>query len=249
MNVLRIENISKEFQFKSGESRKLFGGFNLEIPMGITCSILGPSGCGKSTLLRMIGGLETYSGRIDFPNSKTPPTFSFVFQEPRLLHWRTVRENMNLPFEIQKHSMTEAELQKWLNLVKLNSTEDRYPSQLSGGMKMRVALARALSFQSDVLLMDEPMAALDEFTREELQNEILELKNSQAITTLIFVTHSIEEAVLLSDWIVILDKNGNLNHVDKLKDGSKKSLFSREDQAFFEKCREVSFRMRALHVQ
>lgn len=187
--------------------RTLFRGLNAEWGTGEFVAIVGPSGCGKSSLLRLIAGLDRPSrGEI----LKPAGLLGFVFQEPRLLAWRTVRENLELPFEIQKRSVSAEKLAEVLKLVRLpDSTLPLFPHQLSGGMKMRVALARALLVKPTLLLMDEPLAALDESTRQILQEEISRIHEAERRQT-IFVTHSLSEAVFLADRILILGKDGEL---------------------------------------
>lgn len=179
-------------------------------------SLLGPSGCGKSTLLRTIAGLLTpTSGSLQLQNSTnegadSKPRVGLMFQKPLLLPWRTTLENVLLPVEIELggnrvSSMDEARARHVLSLVQLSSFEDAYPKQLSGGMQQRVALARALMSDPDLLLLDEPFGALDELTRETLNEELLEIWRSSdtRLKTIVMVTHSIPEAVALSDRVFV----------------------------------------------
>ena len=175
-------------------------------------SLLGPSGCGKSTLLRIIAGLEKPSGGlIDWPTSdydaigNPMPSVGFVFQEPTLMPWATVFENVYLPFRIARKPRKAARdtIMDALTMVNLQDFAQSYPRELSGGMKMRVSIARALATRPQVLLMDEPFAALDEITRHRLNDDLLTLWQS-ARTTVIFVTHSVYESVYLSDRIVTM---------------------------------------------
>jgi NitT/TauT family transport system ATP-binding protein len=175
-------------------------------------SLLGPSGCGKSTLLRIISGLDRCSsGTVDWPTSKYDASgrplaeIGFVFQDPTLMPWATVFDNVYLPLRLQHKSRREVRdaVMDALKLVRLEKFADSYPRQLSGGMKMRVSVARALVMRPKVLLMDEPFAALDEITRLKLNNELLELCQARNLTV-IFVTHSIYESVYLSDRIIVI---------------------------------------------
>ncbi|MBM3567265.1 MAG: ABC transporter ATP-binding protein [Alphaproteobacteria bacterium] len=175
-------------------------------------SLLGPSGCGKSTVLRLISGLgEVSSGSIDWPRAGTDATgepqrdLSFVFQEPTLMPWATVLDNVVLPLRLAGVAKTERieRAREAIRLVHLDGFEGAYPRELSGGMKMRVSIARALVTRPKILLMDEPFAALDEITRFKLNNDLLELWQSQK-WTVIFVTHSVFESVYLSNRIVVM---------------------------------------------
>ena len=175
-------------------------------------SLIGPSGCGKTTLLRAIGGLtDATSGAISL-SGDTPQDLQqrkgigFVSQDAALLPWRTALENVRLPFQLNTRSAeceSLASAEQTLNAVGLSDFASYYPHQLSGGMRQRVAFARALAFGPGVLLMDEPLSALDEMTREEMRYELLQLWERQR-PTVIFVTHSIPEAVVLSDRVVVL---------------------------------------------
>jgi NitT/TauT family transport system ATP-binding protein len=214
---IKISNLFKKFP-NSGE---LFNNLSLEILDGEFVALLGPSGCGKSTLLRMISGLEPFDLL-----KNSPPTLlenpyhckdhneqAMVFQDPSLIPWRTVLENVMLPFEIghRNKNRTENQTEKnnlnlateSLDLVGLRSFSNLLPKELSGGMKMRVSLARALVQRPKLLLLDEPFAALDENTRERLQEDLMKIRLKFNMTV-IFVTHSIPESVFLSDRIIIL---------------------------------------------
>ncbi len=171
-------------------------------------SLLGPSGCGKSTLLRLIAGLgEPSAGIIDWPADREGDAhaLSFVFQEPTLMPWATAIKNVMLPLKIARISADEARARAAdaLRLVGLSAFENSYPRELSGGMKMRVSIARALVTRPQVLLMDEPFAALDEITRFKLNNDLLRLWQDSNFTV-VFVTHSVFESVFLSERIVVM---------------------------------------------
>jgi len=186
----------------------------LEIPAGRFVSLIGPSGCGKSTLLRLVAGvLEPTAGSISV-NGATPTEaqglhqFGFVFQDPVLLPWRDVRGNVELLLEITGCEREErhARARQLLELVGLSDFEHLRPSQLSGGMRQRAAIARALALDPPILLMDEPFSAVDEFQRETLNTELLRIWERQQ-SSVLFVTHNIEEAIFLSDSIVIMAAN------------------------------------------
>jgi len=176
-------------------------------------SLVGPSGCGKSTVLRLVAGLSRLStGQIDWgPDTPTPaahpqsPNLAFVFQEAALMPWATVLENVCLPLKLSGVSRRAAQIaaQEALHLVGLAGCDRHYPRELSGGMKMRVSIARALVTQPSVLLMDEPFGALDEITRSKLNNDLLDLWQQKQWTVL-FVTHNIYEAVYLSQRVIVM---------------------------------------------
>lgn len=179
---------------------------NLTINPGEFISLVGPSGCGKSTLLRIIAGLsDRSSGTIQWHDRKDQENLTFVFQEPALLPWATVRDNINLPLKLAGMPKKTADyaINEALQLVGLENFAKSYPRQLSGGMKMRVSIARALVTSPRVLLMDEPFGALDDITRTQLNVELLNLW-SQQNWTIIFVTHNIYEAVYLSNRVVVM---------------------------------------------
>jgi NitT/TauT family transport system ATP-binding protein len=185
---------------------------NLSVPKNRFVSIVGRSGCGKSTLLRIVCGLaKPTSGRVlidglDPAAYQRERRFGFVFQDATLLPWKTAIQNVVMPMQIQKH-IGPAMRQQWarelLRLVRLTDFADHYPSQLSGGMRQRVAIARALSYDPEILLMDEPFGALDEFTRQEMNEELTRLWQERS-GTILFVTHNLSEALFLSDVVVVM---------------------------------------------
>jgi NitT/TauT family transport system ATP-binding protein len=176
---------------------------DLAIAEGDFLALLGPSGCGKSTLLRMIAGLaEPSAGTVSRPDG---PGIGFVFQEPTLMPWATAEANVALPLELHGTPKRQAREQarEWLRLVGLGGFEAAYPRALSGGMRMRVSIARALVTRPRLLLLDEPFAALDEITRFKLNNDLLDLWQRERFTV-VFVTHSIFESVYLAHRIVVM---------------------------------------------
>ena len=195
--LLRLSDVAKTFSTGTAA----LAGIDLTIFPGEFVSLLGPSGCGKSTLLKLIAGLAApSSGMIDWPQStytadgSPEPALGFVFQEPTLLPWRTTADNVQLPLLLAGVDKREARerVGEALALVGLSAFADLHPRQLSGGMKMRASIARALVTRPKILLMDEPFAALDEITRSKLNDELLELFARQKLTV-IFVTHSVYE--------------------------------------------------------
>lgn len=212
--AITIENLTKTFisQEKSGKHSNsellALGGINLNIAKGEFLALLGPSGCGKSTLLHIIAGLASAAGTIRIDGKAvTGPGFDrgIVFQEYALFPWRTAIENVAFGLEI-KGAAKDARIRisrEYLSLVGLDGFEDKYPYQLSGGMKQRVAIARSLAYDPDVLLMDEPFAALDAQNREILQCELLKIWEKTG-KTIVFVTHSIDEAAYLAQKVAVI---------------------------------------------
>ena len=196
--VLEAENISKKY----GAKQALAPTSLSFVEHSFTC-IVGRSGCGKTTLLRVLEGLEDAdSGRVQLAAGKR---IAPVFQEARLMSWLTVAENITLVAKVDK-SLDVARLPKLLKQLGLSGCEHLYPHELSGGMAQRVALGRTLFYNPDVILMDEPFSALDYFTRQGLQQTLLDLYAAEH-KTIIFVTHDVEEALLLADRIIIMDNS------------------------------------------
>jgi NitT/TauT family transport system ATP-binding protein len=205
--AVRIVDLHKDFP---GGVRAL-GGISFDVPRGELTSIIGPSGCGKTTTLKIIAGLiEATSGRVEVdgtPVVEPGPDRAFVFQDFALMPWATVLRNVAFGLELRGQPRKEREevAREYVAKVGLAGFEDAYPHQLSGGMRQRVGLARALAVDADILLMDEPFASVDEQIRRKFQDDLLRLL-SEENKTVIFVTHSIEEAVYLSDQVVILTR-------------------------------------------
>jgi NitT/TauT family transport system ATP-binding protein len=182
---------------------------DLAIGSGEFVSLIGPSGCGKSTLLKLISGLTPASSGSILVDGESPAqarkTISYIFQDATLLPWRNIARNVGLGLELEHsdHQATKLKVQSLLELVGLTHVAHSYPRQLSGGMKMRVSVARALATTPRLLLMDEPFGALDEMTRDRLNEELLRLRAEQSWTA-VFVTHSVAEAVFLSTRIIVL---------------------------------------------
>lgn len=203
MKGYKLTNVIKEFCI-NGKPVKILDNLTLLLEDNKITVILGRSGCGKTTLLRLLGYLDdATSGKVEFydNNILVKPKIGMVFQESRLFPWLNVREN--LTFFLNKRDINIEN--KYLSLMKLEKFGEAYPSQLSGGMAHRVAIGRALAYEPNMLLMDEPFAALDFFTRAYMQEEILRLY-SETNKGIVFVTHNVDEALLIGHKIVILDK-------------------------------------------
>ncbi|WP_243375142.1 ABC transporter ATP-binding protein [Geotalea sp. SG265] len=208
MASVDIENLSKRYISKAGGDCLALDDLNLSIEKGEFFALLGPSGCGKSTLLHIIGGLNSADGKILIngqPVKGPGLNRGIVFQEYALFPWLTVVENVAFGLKMKGVAKRERlqTARECLALVGLSGFEERYPDQLSGGMKQRTAIARALAYDPEVLLMDEPFAALDAQTREILQGELLKIWEKTG-KTIIFVTHSIEEAVFLAQRVAVI---------------------------------------------
>ncbi|MEM9248474.1 MAG: ABC transporter ATP-binding protein [Pseudomonadota bacterium] len=197
-----MERVDKVF----GGSVVALKGMDLDVREGDFISLLGPSGCGKSTALRLIAGLmQPTAGHIDWRGAREKGDLGVVFQEPTLMPWATVAQNVSLPFRLRgkSHGAVHDDVREVLELVGLGAFLDAYPRELSGGMKMRVSIARAMVTHPRLILMDEPFAALDEITRFKLNNDLLTLKDKIG-STVVFVTHSVFESVFLSDRIIVM---------------------------------------------
>ena len=200
MRLVGVRDVSKDF----ANGVRALEGASLDIEAGEFLSVLGPSGCGKSTLLRLIAGLaQPTAGTLAWPSGK--PDLGFVFQEPTLMPWTTALANVALPLKLAgvARSEREARAAEALGHVGLAGFEQSYPRELSGGMKMRVSIARALVTEPKLLLMDEPFAALDEITRRRLNTDLLDLWQRTRFTA-VFVTHSVFESVFLSQRIAVM---------------------------------------------
>jgi NitT/TauT family transport system ATP-binding protein len=207
-NKLHVDHLSKYFYGRGGEVRQVLDSITLDVAEGEFVCIVGASGCGKTTFIRCVAGLlppEEGSVKVDGEEVRRPGSkCGFVFQSDGLMPWRTVKQNILFGLEVRgKNSAeTDAVAETLVKLVGLTGFGDHYPSELSGGMRQRVNLARALAIDPEVLLMDEPFAALDAQTREIMQRELLKIW-TQRKKTVLFITHQIDEAVYLADRVLV----------------------------------------------
>jgi NitT/TauT family transport system ATP-binding protein len=238
-----------------GNGVMALGPFDLDVRQGEFVSLLGPSGCGKSTALRLIAGLAApTAGQVqvscqvscqvsrDVGEARADHAIGFVFQEPTLMPWTSVRENVRLPLKLAhvRPQEAEARVSEALARVGLSDFADAYPRELSGGMKMRASLARALVTDPDILLMDEPFAALDEITRFRLNDDLLTLWRSLG-KTVIFVTHSVFESVYLSQRVVVMTQRpGQIGAEIRIEAGEPRSDGFRTSAVYADYCRKVS---------
>jgi len=243
--LISLESVTK--RFSSGVVA--VEDMNLTINRGDFISLLGPSGCGKSTALRMIAGLlAPTSGRLVVapPEGPSEQDLGFVFQEPTLMPWATVEDNVWLPLKLAGlgRSAARERIEAALHEVGLSKFATSYPRQLSGGMKMRVSIARALVTRPRILLMDEPFAALDEITRSKLNNDVIRLAAEHALTV-VFVTHSVFESVYLSNRVVVMAARPGRVAADLLIDTPwPRDESFRTSDAFARECRDVSATLR-----
>ena len=254
MSVVVLDGISK--QFGRGGTTALQG-IDLTIEEREFVSLIGPSGCGKSTLLRIIGDLVEPSSGSAVVNGKparrarVDRDYGIVFQDAVLYEWRTVARNIALPLELAgwDRRRRRERVQEMMDLVELGEFADHHPWQLSGGMQQRVSIARALSFDPALLLMDEPFGALDEMTRERLNMELLRIWE-QSGSTIVFVTHSISEAVFLSTRVVVMSpRPGRVAGVVEIDLPQPRTFETREQPRFFELVTEVRELLRGVGAE
>ena len=250
--VIEARDLSLTFQTADGPVYAL-SKVDLTVEDGDFVSFIGPSGCGKTTLLRVIADLEQSTSGTISVNGMTPQearlkrAYGYVFQAPGLLPWRTVDQNVALPLEIMGVDGAAERVKRNLDLVNLTGFEKKFPWQLSGGMQQRVSIARALAFDPDVLLMDEPFGALDEIVRDKLNQQLLELWH-RTKKTVVFVTHSIPEAVFLSTKIVVMSpRPGRIIDVIETNFPRERSLDIRETPEFLKVAHRVREGLKAGH--
>jgi NitT/TauT family transport system ATP-binding protein len=254
--IVTIRGVDKRFT-AGGETTTALQAIDLTVGPGEFVSLIGPSGCGKSTLLRIIGDLTAPSVGSVTVNGKPAPQarrdrdYGMVFQAPVLFDWRTIEQNVELPLEIigVAHAARQRRAKEMLALVELADFARHHPWQLSGGMQQRAAIARALAFEPKLLLMDEPFGALDEMTRERMNDELLRIWERTG-TTIVFVTHSIPEAVFLSSRIVVMSpRPGRITDLVEVDLPRPRNDAARETERYFELITQVREALRAPDAQ
>jgi NitT/TauT family transport system ATP-binding protein len=252
--VISASGLSLTFTTNDGPVTAL-SGIDLSVERGEFVSLIGPSGCGKTTLLRVIADLEQPTGGTITVNGMSPSearlkrAYGYVFQAPALYPWRSIARNVGLPLEVMGYppAEREARVKANLDLVNLSGFERKFPWQLSGGMQQRASIARALSFDPDLLLMDEPFGALDEIVRDHLNEQLLRLWD-KTDKTVVFVTHSIPEAVFLSTRIVVMSpRPGRIHDVVDSNLPRDRTLDIRETPEFLAIAHRVREGLRAGH--
>ena len=252
--MISVKDVDLIFETNDGPVQALRN-VSLEVEKGDFVSFIGPSGCGKTTLLRAIAALEIPTKGNLTVNGKSPDSaridreYGYVFQAAGLYPWRTVEGNIKLPLEIMGYPKTEIKerIQKVIELVELKGFEKKFPWQLSGGMQQRASIARALAFDANILLMDEPFGALDEIVRDRLNSELLDLWR-QTKKTICFVTHSIPEAVFLSTKIVVMSpRPGRITDTIQSTLPSKRDLNIRDSQEFIKIAQRVREGLKSGH--
>lgn len=253
--VISARDLNLTFQTNDGPVHALRD-VNLDIGKGEFVSFIGPSGCGKTTFLRVIADLEQPTSGTITVNGMTPEAarraraYGYVFQAAGLYPWRTIAGNVKLPLEIMGYSKADqdARVEKVLELVELSGFERKFPWQLSGGMQQRASIARALAFDADILLMDEPFGALDEIVRDRLNEQLLDLW-ARTQKTIGFVTHSIPEAVYLSTKIVVMSpRPGRITDVITSTLPRERPLDIRDSPEFIDIAHRVREGLRAGHL-
>ena len=254
--VIEASNLSLTFQTNDGPVHALKD-VSLSIGKGEFVSFIGPSGCGKTTFLRVIADLEQPTAGTVIVNGMSPAearvsrAYGYVFQAAGLYPWRTIGGNIRLPLEIMGYSKADQaeRVKRTLNMVDLAGFENKFPWQLSGGMQQRASIARALAFDADILLMDEPFGALDEIVRDHLNEQLLALW-ARTKKTIGFVTHSIPEAVYLSTKIVVMSpRPGRITDVIDSPLPKDRPLDIRDSREFIEVAHRVRDGLRAGHVE
>ena len=245
--AIKIDDVSMVFDSNDGTKVNALEHVSLDVKKGEFISLVGPSGCGKTTLLRMISNLEEPTDGEIHVMGMTPrevrlqQKFGIVFQQPVLFDWRIVKKNIELPLEIMYYSKKDRSdrADEMLKLVGLSDFAGRYPRELSGGMQQRVNIARAFAIRPEILLMDEPFSALDEFTKEKLHEDLLRIWR-KTNKTIIFVTHNIAESVFLSDRVFVLSPHpGRLSAIVDIDLPRPRTLEMRDTEQFTKLVKKV----------
>ncbi|GAA4784403.1 ABC transporter ATP-binding protein [Microbacterium gilvum] len=246
--IVRLREVTKAFD----DGTVALAPISLRVRAGEFVLFLGPSGCGKSTIFRVVAGLaEPTTGSVEVlggtpAQARASREVSYVFQDATLLPWSRVRDNVRLPLALRRvdRQTTEAEVDRALELVGLLDRGDAYPHELSGGQRMRVSIARALVTRPKLLLLDEPFGALDEITRQKLQDELLAITSREPDTTVLFVTHNVFEAAYLASRVVVLSPGPGRIVADLQTDASSRTAAFRESGEFAQLVAEVSASLR-----
>jgi len=251
--AVAVAGLDKIFNRGKPSQVEALRGIDLVVATGEFVSLIGPSGCGKSTLLRLVANLTDPTAGTVLVNQKSPrqarldQDYGMAFQQAGLFEWRTVAKNIELPLELRgvDRRQRRARSLELLELVKLSEFADHHPWELSGGMQQRVAIARALAGRPAILLMDEPFGALDEMTREHMQDELIRIC-AETATTVVFVTHSIPEAVYLSNRVVVMSRRPGRIVADIQVELGERTEDTREAPEFFKKITEVRESLRGI---
>jgi NitT/TauT family transport system ATP-binding protein len=246
-----VDDVSKVYFTKTGNSVVAVQHATFEIKKGEIVAVIGPSGCGKSTLLRILAGLDTeFAGTVTWSESNGRPPSATVFQQDSLFPWMTIAQNVALPMKPLGLSAAEKKerVEKYLTLTGLWDFADSYPHELSGGMRQRAAMARALSLDPVLLLLDEPFAALDAQTRIIMQQELLNLFELSP-PAVMYVTHDIEEAVTLGHRVIVMSSRpGRIHHIEQIEIDRKPDVMARRNTAAFRETTEKLWSMLASQV-
>ncbi|MEM9040481.1 MAG: ABC transporter ATP-binding protein [Actinomycetota bacterium] len=253
MLAVDVRNVSQRFHAGRPNEVHALDHIDLKAAPGEFITLIGPSGCGKSTLLRIVAALvDPTDGEVSVhgktaDQARIDQDYVMAFQKAGLFDWRTVAKNIELPLELMGWSKPDrtAKAREMLELVRLDEFVDHYPAELSGGMQQRVAIARSLAFDPSLLLMDEPFGALDEMTREHMQDQLLRIW-TETDTTIVFVTHSVPEAVYLSTRVVVMSPRPGRIAAEIPIDLGARSAETRDDPAFFDAVTEVRRALRAV---